>query len=545
MRFNLYLFTFFSTCLLAPIAQAQLGVSPSQNAAFLSELRARDADRSESEKDVLGGDRLLMERGREVSQWRLFKYWGIEAQRLGADITGFNGQYQLGRRYLSPFYFGVEAPKSPVLKTDALSLSMALQVDFTFQADTSGWASPVFVSPTLLWDGSYILSDNQRLTFTGGLQINWDLESGRFNSDYWSDELGFGLLPGTSLAYDLDLDTLHVTAYDRVSARPYLGMLQNDLGLAATWRLAAKWSWTLNYTFSKTYDIDGAYGPDFGYYSFGGLDFNQHTISSELIFEQSTAIELGLEAAMTWYRPDNQGINRDYGAPPFSFWANGAVKADFFNAGAFVKWRPTSKMQLRVAVGMQNAQTAASYDPFSNNTRADTSSPYYTVAFTQKLNELWSHELAVGYENVLGLGGFYNRAHYINYGMTGKVRKGGQFTASAFYEHMDPYDFKPWTASDTVDSAGIDLHFAQRINSRLNMDLGYSLAYLQRRYINPPYIKSREDTYNNLQHMASIGARYALTENTQIHFNVQGVLFQAGSNFAGAGRFQLGIRTDF
>jgi hypothetical protein len=540
MRFKVYLFTFFSTCLLAPIAQAQLGVSPSQNAAFLSELRARDADRSESEKDVLGGDRLLMERGREVSQWRLFKYWGIEAQRLGADITGFNGQYQLGRRFLSPFYFGIEAPQSPVLKTDALSLSMALQVDFTFQADTSGWSSPVFLSPTLLWDGSYILSDNQRLTFNGGLQINTDLEDRRFTSNYWSDELGFGLLPGTSLTYDLDLDTFHLTAYDRVSARPFYGMLQNDLGLAAVWQLAARWSWTLNYTFSKTYDIDGEYPAESGYHNPIGVDFSLHTISSELIFEQCATIESGLEAAMTWYRPDNQGINPGFGFPFFTNWEGGAVKADFFNAGVFVKWRPTDKTQLRVAVGMQNAQTAASYSPFINDTRADTSSPYYTVAFTQKLNELWSHELAVGYENVLGLGGFYNRAHYINYGMTGKVRKGGQFTASAFYEHMDPYDFRPGYVLDIVDSAGIDLHFAQRINSRLNMDLGYSLAYLQRRYI-----KSREDTYNNLQHMASIGARYALTERTQIHFNVQGYLYQEGSYFLSGGRLQLGMRTDF
>jgi hypothetical protein len=540
MKSPLFLFAVFSVFLFVPMAQAQLGIAPSQNAAFLSELRARDADHSESEADVLGSDRLLLERGRQVSQWELFKFWGIRAQRLGADITGFNGQYQLGRRYLSPFYFGVEAPKSRFLKTDALSLGMALQVDFNFQAYTSGWASPVYLSPTLLWDGSYILSDNQRLTFTGGLQINRVLENDRFNSNYWSDELGFGLLPGTSLAYDLDLDTFHLTAYDRVSARPYFGVLQNDLGLAATWRIAPQWSWTLNYTFTKTYDIDGDYGREQGYYDPIGLDFNQHTISSELIFEQSGSTELGLEAAMTWYRPDNQGINPGFSFPFFTDWEGGAVKADFFNAGAFVKWRPTSKTQLRVAVGMQNAQTAASYDPFSNNTRADTSSPYYTVAFTQKLNELWSHELAVGYENVLGLGGFYNRAHYINYGMTGKVGKGGQFTASAFYEHMDPYDFRPWSSSDIVDSAGIDLHLVQRIHSRLNMDLGYSLAYLQGRISD-----AREDTYNYLQHMASIGARYVFTERTQMHFNVQGVLFQSGSHFAGAGRFQLGIRNDF
>ena len=50
------------------------------------------------------------------------------------------------------------------------------------------------------------------------------------------------------------------------------------------------------------------------------------------------------------------------------------------------------------------------------------------LAAMMDLTDRWSwtvsHELALGYERILALGGNYEQAHHTNYGLTGQVWQG-------------------------------------------------------------------------------------------------------------------------
>lgn len=514
------------------LAQAQVGVSPSLNASFLQELRARDADHADEARDVLGGDRQSLDRGRDLSRPEVFKRFDANSDRMAADITGFNGPYQLGRKWFSPFYFGELTPAPFIQNKDGLTLGMALEFQTEYNSAVNSGKGGVIFSPTLLWDGSYQISPEQRFTFSGGLGLNWVSGNDRFESEEWSDEIGVFLLPGTSLAYDVDLGALHLTAYDRVSAPPYFGMLQNDLGLAATMELSDRWSWTLNYTFTKTYDIDGEYG---SYWR--GSNFNMHTISTELVFKQSESLNLGLEGAWNWYLPENpvdSSIHPFFG--PVFFDDDDTFEAQFMNVGLFAHWQPGQDFSVRLALGCQHYDTNAAQTErslFWAQPQADDRSVYYSLALTQRLNEIWSHELSLGYERVLSLGGNYQLAHYANYGITGEVWQGGQFTGSLFIEYLDaPDDIYENNFENTL--VGIDLHLAQRLTSKLHLDVGYAS---QNTY--------RDGEHGINQQLGSLGFRYALDAKTQVKLGWQGFIAQYNRDDDDQHRVILSLRREF
>lgn len=515
--------------------QAQVGVSPSLNASFLQELRSRAPGHAGEAHDGLGSDRQALDRGRELSRPELFQLLSAFSDRMEADITGFNGPYQLGRKWFSPFYFGVQAPTPFLENKDGLTLGMAFEFQTEYNSLVNDGKGGAIFSPTLLWDGSYQVAENQRLTFTGGLGLNWITGNNDIDFEYWSDEFGVSLLPGTSIAYDVDLGALHLTAYDRVSARPYLGILQNDLGLAATLDLTDRLAWTLNYTFSKTYDIDGAYGS-----YIRGINFDMHTISTELAFKQSASLTLGLEGAWNWYQPDNLVVS-GFGLPFFD--DPDTYETQFMNIGLFGAWQPGRDLRIRLALGFQHydSDTAQTFRPdgfFDGQPQQDDGSIYYSLAINQRLTEHWSHEFALGYESVLVLGGNYQLAHYANYGVTGQVWQGGQFTGSLFLEYID----RPRDANSFLNAAnfqntntGIDLHLAQRITDKLHFDIGYASQYVY-----------WDGDYGFNQQMGSVGLRYALSAKTNVNLGWQA--FKApGRNFNDGDhhRVLLSVRREF
>jgi hypothetical protein len=513
----------------ATLAQAQVGIAPSLSASFLQELRARDADHADEARDVLGDDRQALDRSRELSRPEVFKIFSADSERMNADITGFNGPYQLGRKWFSPFCFGEQAPAPFIQNKDGLTLGMAVEFQTEYNSVVNSGKGGVVFSPSLLWDGSYQISPEQRFTFSGGLGLNWISGNDQIDSEYWSDEFGFFLLPGTSLAYDVDLGALHLTAYDRVSARSYYGMFQNDLGLAATMDLTDRWSWTLNYTFTKTYDIDGAYG---SYWR--GANFDQHTISTELAFKQSDTLSLGFEGAWNWYNPDN-GFESPvvFGFPFFSLGDDDADPAQFMNAGLFATWTPRQDTRVRFAFGCQHYDSK-SHRIFDDDSipQEDDAMPYYSLALSQRLNDKWSHEFALGYERILVLGGNYERAHYANYGLTGQVWEGGQFSSSLFMEYIDSPNITGLNFEST--NVGIDLHLDQRITSKLHLDLAYAS---QRIY--------SDGNYGFNQQMGSLGFRYALDAKTQVKLGWQGFIAQFNEDNDDQHRVILSLRREF
>ncbi|HEY1082444.1 MAG TPA: hypothetical protein VGE29_09300 [Prosthecobacter sp.] len=507
-------------------SEAQLGVSPSQNAAFLQELRARDPKRAEENRDVLGDAREKLETGRALSRPEVFSSSAASPRRLVADLTGFPSQYQLGRSYLTPWYDGVAAPATTLADASGLTAGFALEQGFEYNSLVRNGAGGLILSTTLLFDGSYKLAENQRFTFSGGLGFNWISGNDHIDWGYFSDEFGLALLPGTSLAYDAQLGPFSLTVYDRVSARPYFGVLQNDLGVAVTWQIVPALSWTLNYTHSTTHDVDGNYQGVF--LPITDLD----TLSSILSYDVTPAISVGLEGALNWVDQGNDEMIND---------------GTLWNIGAFATWKLNENSRLRVAGGYQRQEydNTALYPiffpfffgPLDNS---DQSEPYYSISISQRLSDRFSHELAAGYESNLDFGANFNAAHYVNYGVTAEAWKGARITASGFIEHSDQ---SASLESAKFTSYGLDLHLSQQITSKLSASFGYS--YLRYETEVETFRRATRGSEFD-QHMFGLNLCYALNAKTSLSLGYQAFLFTQDDTLANDNhRVMLGVRVQF
>ncbi|MCX6853768.1 MAG: hypothetical protein NTV80_02560 [Verrucomicrobia bacterium] len=522
------------------LAQAQSGISPSMNSQFLNELRARSPKHAEEGRDELGSDRLALDKGRALSRPELFSSTNQENQRLVGDITGFNSQYQMGRKFLTPFYNGVVGLEDDVSNKSAFKSNFALQQTFEYNSRVNFGKGGVIFSPMVLADVSYQISPNQSLSFKGGIGLSWISGNDHIDGSYFSDEFLLNVLPGTSLVYYLELGALHVTAYDRVSVKQFVGMLQNDLGIAGTLELTEQLSWTVNYNFSKTYDIDGNYG---GRYS-RGFNADIHTVSSMLAFQSKGSWSAGLEGSLNWYRPEDNPTDLS----PGGYIIPQAEDGFLASAGAFVQIMINKDTRLRVAAGYQHQSfdgpdQAINFLPFlyAPATSPDINQPYYSVSLSQKISESLSHELSLGYETNLQRAFNIVSAHFINYGITSQVWKGGQLTGSAYYEYAD---YAEAVYPLDLTSYGLDLHFSQRLTDKLSASAAYSFSY--GRYKGLSTFDYSPLNVNYRQNMAGLSLDYAISTKTLAQLSWQG--FYNNGAFQGTTdhhRVALSLRVQF
>jgi hypothetical protein len=507
-------------------AHAQQGISPSMNSQFLSELRARSPRYAEENRDVLGSKRQILDRGRVLSRPELFSSTNQENQRLAGDITGFNSQYQLGRKFLSPFYHGVAALEADIHNQSALNSSFALQQTFEYNSRVWNGKGGVVFSPMILADVNDQITPNQHLSFKGGIGLSWISGNDHIDGSYFSDEFLLNVLPGTSLVYDLEFDALHFTAYDRVSVKQFLGMLQNDLGIAGTLALTEQLSWTLNYNFSKTYDIDGNYEVRYA----RGFNADIHTVSSMLAFQSRGYWSAGLEGSLNWYRPEDNptDLSALFGAPsppaPTGYLVPQAEDGFLASAGAFVQIMVNKDTRLRIAAGYQHQSfdgpsQAINLLPFlyAPPTSPELNQPYYSVSLSQKISQSLSHEFSAGYET--NLQRIFNNvsAHFINYGITSQVWKGGQLTGSAYYEYAD---YAEAVYPLDLTSYGLDLHFSQQLTDKLSASAAYSYNHGRYKGLNTGDYTALNESYR--QNMAGLSLAYAFSSKMQAQLSWQG-----------------------
>lgn len=488
-----------SAALFPGVAPAQLGVSPSQNASFLNELRGRDPKRAEENRDVLGDARQKLDAGRELSRPELFSSSVASPTRLVTDITGFTSQYQAGRRYLTPWYDGVLAPETTFADSAGFTGGIALEQGFEYNSAIKGGSGGLIVSTTVLLDGTYKLAENQQLSISGGLGLNWINGNDDFGRKDFSNNFGLTVLPGTSITYDAQFGPVSITLYDRVSLRTYQGMLQNDLGIAGTWQMTPALTWTVNFTHTSTHDVDHRrYGRFQNQMLAGDLD----TCSSLISYDLNTALTVGVEGALSSLDRDN---DRE---------ANDGTLGSY---GAFVTWKLSPDTRLRFAVGYQHMEfeNTARIWPFFLNydyDRSDLHDPYYNLTFSQRLSDRVSHELSIGYESDLDVSGNFTRNHFANYGITVATPwRGGQFTASGFYEYSDPSE-SIWPVLNV--SYGVDLYLAQQLCSKLSVGVGFAVTNFHSDYGHSHEIRLD-------QTMAGLDLNYALNAKTHVRLSCQ------------------------
>ncbi|TDU71079.1 hypothetical protein EI77_02197 [Prosthecobacter fusiformis] len=526
---------------LAPHAAAQSGASPSQNAAFIRELRARVPALSPT-PDPLGTDREKLEAGREYAYPEYFSESIAAARRSENDYSDYVGQYQTGRSYFSPWVRGYEAPAKQENGASKWSLGTAMQWEAEYNSQTLGGGDLWILSSYLLLDGTYQIDASQKLTLAGGIGVNLLTEEREYISDSLATELGLTVLPGTSLTYDLDLGDVHVTLYDRPSLRTNLStpIFQNDLGIAINWAFRPQWDWTLNYTLTTVRRLSTQRGNDFLGVDFGAnTDATRHTINSTVIHQISQSWSAGFEVSY---------INDDTSD---DFWPLRSLMQGW-NAGFLTVWEINTRSSLNLAAGYQKLDfdrpdyingwlpslgAILSLAPPIYLSAQDVSKPYYSLTYTAKINDRIGHEFAMGFESNLDPYANANSSHYVNYGVTAQVWRGGQLTVSSYAENShadDEGNGGGLNYESEMSRYGIDLHLSQQITPAVTVGAGYS--YRQQTVDNHgDFAEEIQPAVNNPRlHQQGLGANvsYAISSNMQVRLDYQ-MLATDGSDFNG------------
>lgn len=453
------------------LSSAQLGVSPSQNAAFLQELRSRSPQLKASAGDVLAEDRRHLEAGRALSRPDYFSTSTAGARRLVMDVSTYASQYQTGRTYLSPWYDGWHSPATAgegEFAPRGLGLEQRFEYNTQVFPETKDWISSTY----WLADQQWRLAENHHLSLSAGLGVNFLPDSSEWEQDPLGRDLGLNILPGSSLTYDTDLGPVHLSIYGTSAMRTnqVTPVWQNSFGTALTWQILDNLSWTLNSTLSRSRYRDAWMNPRIPAID---QESDQTTISSQVIWQLSPVYALGLEAAYTEHEPTKSvRPNRN--------------DATAWNLGVFTDIRLAQHTRLRLAGGWQELEfrgrgLRTAGPPglmfLANHPEQNSSLPYYNLVLSSRLNDRLSHELAAGYESNLDFIANSNESTYLNYGLTARLWKGGQASLSGFVEQVEArrgrgdYSFL-FAAANEFLRHGLDLHVAQQLTNHWSVAVG-------------------------------------------------------------------------
>lgn len=495
---------------------AQLGVSPSQNSAFLQELRSRSPRQKEYTQDVLAEDRQHLQEGRALARPDFFSTSTAGARRLVADMTTYASQYQIGRTYLSPWYDGWQSP-STAGAGDFKPMGLGLQQRFEYNTldmpKTIGWIN----STHLLADQRWNLAENHQLSLSAGLGVNFLPDSSNWQQAPLGRDLGINILPGSSLIYDADLGPVQMTLYGTSAMRTNLvtPVWQNSFGMALTWQVLDNLSWTLNYTHSRSRYRDAWSSP---WSPAINAESDQDTVSSLLTWQWSPVYALGLEAAYTEHEPKKTAaLNRN--------------DATAWNLGTFLDVRLADHTHLRLTGGWQELKLhrgglrgGISFPFFRpvllRHPNENSHQPYYNLVLSSRINDRFSHELAAGRESNLDFLANFNESTYLNYGLTARLWKGGHASLSGFVEQVEArrersdYGFL-YAATNEFLCYGLDLHLSQQLTRAWSMAVGahWNKNELQAKPL-IPFSRISNTTFD--QQAVGMNTSYAMNERTTL-----------------------------
>lgn len=493
-----------------------MGMSPSQNSAFLQELASRSPRRAEQSKDVLGEDRAHLEAGRALSRPGFFNASAAGARRLMWDVSTYAGQYQAGRSYFSPWYDGWQSPLSLGEGAQAPFVAgLALEQTLEYNSRPIRQFPPDWISSTyLLTDVQWKLAENHRLTASGGIGVNVMSDLIQWDFQDFAGDFGLNILPGSTLAYDADFGPVHLTLYATAAMRTdlYDPLMQNDYGAALTWQVLDDLSWTLNYTHSRSRFrgefFSTFWSPD------GDQESVEDTLSSQLTWQACEACAVGIETAYSWHKPRNS-----------RFPHRNDVTA--WNLGMFTDIHLGQHTHLRLAAGWQEMNFRGDGTRFifiylMNYSRQQQNAPYYNLVLSSRINDRISHELAAGFESNLDFISNYNESYYLNYGLTARLWKGSQATVSGYFEHVEAIPVGEFFGGQKIGGGeflryGLDLHLAQELTRRWSAGISGHLGWSDNlENLNTLFFPRRTTVNNFSQQALGLNTSYALNERTTL-----------------------------
>lgn len=591
--------------------QAQTGISPSQTGLFFDDLRSRgtqfnttpqaptsssgvyDYQEGEYTGENVADERDLGERASEYSD--LERELGEPSDRgfpnptgprTAADYTSSQKEYASTSTYFAPAYITdpfLAGKRNLKLGPVNIGLGLATNVEYNDNITRShdNKLDDIIAGIYLNIDANYAITQNNRISLALGLGIDHYFNHPEYNAN--GKDYLLNVLPGSTLAFDFKIGDIMFVLYDRLSVRgatqdnfalddyELFGVIQNDIGLGATWEINSKTALSFNINRSDSWAMEDAYEQ---------YDRTITSISASLHYRPTGTYTVGLEGSFSWtdYRENfnNDGTAFNLGV----FFSMPITKTTYVKASAGIQefnFDTPPKLDLGNLQNNQNeilntqyllsivraqlayASTKALRDQeaylekklaalnaenrklqnidtsrFRTYDDQDLSDFYYNVTVFNQLNARVSHQLNFGRESTLNTTSNYVTSDYINYGMGIIGWNGSRISLSTYYQRAE--ESGGFLAEDT-DQWGLDVFYSQRLSAQVTMGLGYHYGNIDSNVEGRSYEQhSFTVDFNymvNSKLTLGVGYRYwtADAEEAYNNFDQNRVIMSANYNF--------------
>jgi hypothetical protein len=271
--------------------------------------------------------------------------------------------------------------------------------------------SDVILRPQVNMNALWPITQLNTLRLDIGLGYAFYLDHSEFNTN------GILINPGSQLAFDIFVGDFRINIHDRFSVQQDpiseaqlsnvvdYGRFENTVGVSVLWDLnqAVVTLGYDHYTFLAIND-------DFEY-----LDRNADIFSGSIGFTPTSTMTVGVEgsAINTYY---DQSVLNDSLA---------------YSAGLFLETQLSSNLRVRIAGGYQ-------WIDFDNNgivnDLQDVNDFYANLILSHRVNSVFTHNIALGHENSLGVNSNYVTLNYIRHTATWNIIYHTLLTTELFYE---------------------------------------------------------------------------------------------------------------
>jgi hypothetical protein len=321
------------------------------------------------------------------------------------------------------------------------------------------------------------------------------------------------------------------------------GVLQNDTGIAANWRINSAWTLSVNVMHSYTEAISK---PKLSEYN-RSMDTVHASLSYSPYATWSTGVEGGTSAASYKTTFNNDGLLNNAGAfvvVPLgkTTYVRGAAGVQSFNFDD-----PLSTFTY-LSPGDVRSSTPAGFGN-NNGDTSDLSDYYYNLTFTNRLNSRFSHSLSIGHESSLNLITNYVTADYVNYGISTVAWKGSRISLSGYLEDAQT---SPGKFAQDFLQYGADLYISHKLSSKLNLGTGYHYGLTEADYVGDEDIKDFSDRFTShfTQHALNVDLSYTLSKKATLilgyrFYSNEMNLQTLGGNDYKQNRFMTGFNYNF
>lgn len=527
---------------------AQYGASPTQTGLFFDDLRARqkaekaattgtrdgdvtydyDSGIYRSNEDSAMGQRTTdYQTARELSRPSVRSGSAAYSARTVGDYTNYAGQYTSPTGFFAPTYVSdpfLNGRRNVRLGPINIGFGLYQGFEYNDNINRSG-TNPTgdFISTTMLnIDANYQITQNNRLSISTALGFDHYFNHPEL-APYGGGDFVLNVLPGSTIAFDIKAGPVFITIYNRTSVRPAVqndfaltrtqvfGVLQNDTGVAANWRINSDWTLALNYmhSFADPLDEDNSGA---AVNNSGNYGRTTDSIHASLTYSPTGTWVAGMEGGITSLKYDSN-FNND-----------GLLS----NVGAFFVLPIGNTTYIRLAAGYQDFSfddptgTAAS----STLDGSSLSDFYYGVTISNQLNSRVSHSLSFGHESSLNVTSNYITSDYINYGMSVIAWKGSRISLSAYYEEAEG---SGGLFAQDLSQYGVDLYIAHKLSSKATLGAGYHFGRTDTDAVGAAASRGNFD-----QHALNFDITYALSPKASM---VLGYRFYLTDVTSGPGNF--------